>query len=454
MVSPGDKVLVALSGGSDSVALLALLRELSDELEIELFAAHLNHLARGEDSYRDAEFVKELCGNWNIKSYLAEKDVKKEQEKFKRSFQETARILRYQFLKDVLKEVEGDKIALGHTVDDQTETVLINFTRGAGLNGISGIPPVREGIIRPLIECRKKELLNYLEESSTEFCDDSTNASKIYLRNRVRADFIPYLEENYNPNIVNRLSEMSQLIRDDMDILDSLTQEYFDKLSFDKGIGGGVSLGLSQLNLIKPGLKRRVLLAAIKFIKGDLRSIESSHINRLDAFSRKNILGKTLQIPCLIEAFISEDSLILRKKREGNKIELVSTFRSIDVPGKTIINDLGIELNCRLVDRTSFDFNNKNEKEEFFDFEETGDKISCRLFEPGDRFVPLGMKGVKKVKSFFIDEKVPKNERNRIPILTNGKNDIIWIYGHRIGHNFRVREETRQIIAIRGRDLS
>ena len=289
MIVSGDKVLVALSGGSDSVALLALLRELSTELEIELFAAHLNHLARGEDSYRDAQFIKEICKGWKIKAYLAEKNVKKEREKLKRSFQETARILRYEFLREVLKEIEGDKIALGHTADDQAETVLINLTRGAGLKGISGIPPVRQGLIRPLIECKKKELLSYLEDSSIEFCNDFTNESDVYLRNRVRAYFIPYLKENFNPNIVNRLSDMSHLIRDDMDLLNSLTQEYFDQFSYDKNIRDSISLKLNELNLVKPGLKKRILLAAIEFIKGDLRRIESGHINRLDEFSRKNI---------------------------------------------------------------------------------------------------------------------------------------------------------------------
>jgi tRNA(Ile)-lysidine synthase len=454
MLASGDKVLVALSGGSDSVALLALLRELSDDLQIQVFAAHLNHLARGEDSYKDAKFVKQLCEDWNIKIYFAEKDVKKEKEKFKRSFQETARILRYEFLHDVLKEIEGDKIALGHTADDQAETVLINLTRGAGLKGISGIPPVRQELIRPLIECQKKELLKYLEDSSIQYCNDLTNESDVYLRNRVRADLIPYLEENFNPNIVNRLSNMSQLIRDDMDLLNNLTQEYFNKICNAKSIGESISLKLNELNLVKPGLKKRILLAAIEFIKGDLRSIEFGHINRLEEFSRKSILGKTLQIPCFIEAVILEESLILRKKRTRDQKELITTLRSIEVPGKTILKDLGLELDCRLVERSSFDFNRKTGNEEFFDFEKTGNQISCRFFEAGDRFVPLGMQGIKKVKSYFIDEKIPKNERNRIPILTNGKNDIIWIYGHRIGNNFRVREETRQIIAIQGRELS
>ncbi len=454
MVASGDKVLVALSGGSDSVALLGLLRELSEELGIELFAAHLNHLARGEDSYRDAQFAKEICEQWNIKSYFAEIDVKKEKANLKSSFQETARNLRYEFLKNTLKKINGNKIALGHTTDDQAETVLMNFTRGAGLKGISGMPPVRGEVIRPLIECRKEELLSYLKESSIKFCHDSTNDSKVYLRNRVRAEFIPYLEDNYNPNIVDRLGKMSQLIRDDIDLLDDLTQEYFDKLSFNNIFGEQISLKLNNLNLTKPGLKKRLLLAAIEYIKGDLRRIESGHIIRLDDFCKKGVPGKTLQIPSLIEAVISKGSLILRREKCIEPIEFTSVSRPIEIPGKTELKELGIALNCRLIDRGNLDFNIKKEKEEFFDFEKTGNQISCRFFEPGDRFVPLGMDKAKKVKSFFIDEKIPKNERNRIPILTNGKNDIIWIYGRRISQEFRIREETRKIIAIQGQNLS
>ncbi len=454
MIASGEKVLVALSGGSDSVALLTILRELSEDLKIELYAAHLNHLARGEDSYRDAQFSKELCEKWNIKSYFSEIDVKLVQAKLKSSFQETARILRYEFFRKVLQEIGGDKIALGHTADDQAETVLMNFTRGSGLKGISGIPPVRDELIRPLIECRKEELLDYLKSSSIEFREDLTNKSKVYLRNRVRADFIPYLEDNFNSNIVNRLSDMSQMIRDDLDLINDLTQEYFDKFSFNINVGKEISFKLKELNSIKPGLKKRLFLKAIEFIKGDLRRIEGAHVISLDQFSKKGTLGKKLQIPCLIEAIISENSLTLRKKRDEEKIDFVSTIRTLEVPGKTVLTDLGIELNCQLIDKANLDFKKKSEKEEFFDFEKTGDAISCRFFEAGDRFVPLGMDGAKKVKSYFIDEKVPKNERNRIPILTNGKNDIIWIYGHRIGHDFRIREETRKIIAIQGRDLS
>jgi len=453
MIASGDKVLVALSGGSDSVALLAILRKLSEELEIKLFAAHFNHLARGEDSYQDAQFVKTICEEWNIKAYFSEKDVKKEKVKLKRSFQETARILRYAFFKEVLKEIKGDKTALGHTADDQAETVLMNFTRGSGLKGISGIPPVREEIIRPLIECRKRELLNYLEKLSIGFCIDSTNKSKVYLRNRVRADFIPYLEENFNPNMVNRLSDMSQLVRDDVAILTNLTQEYFDKLSFEKKAGESVSFGLEALNLVNTGLKRRLLLSAIEFVKGDLRRIESGHVNRLDEFSKKAFPKKTLQIPGFIEAVILSDCITIRRKKQDEKILFIPASWSIVVPGKTILKDLGLELNCRIVEREVVNLKSENRKEEFFDFDQTGNVISCRFFENGDRFIPLGMKGVKKVKSFFIDEKIPKQERNRIPILTNANNDIIWVYGRRMGHNFRVTEETRQVIAIEGKEL-
>jgi tRNA(Ile)-lysidine synthase len=453
MIASGDKVLVALSGGSDSVALLAILRELSEELEIKLFAAHFNHLARGEDSYQDAQFVKTMCEEWNIKAYFSEKDVKNEKVKLKRSFQETARILRYTFFKEVLKDIEGDKTALGHTADDQAETVLMNFTRGSGLKGISGIPPVREEIIRPLIACRKRELLNYLEKFSIGFCIDSTNKSKIYLRNRVRADFIPYLEENFNPNIVDRLSYMSQLVRDDVAILTNLTQEYFDKLSFEKRMGESVSLGLKELNLLNPGLKRRLLLLAIEFVKGDLRRIESGHVIRLDEFSKKAFPKKTFQIPGFIEAMILNDCIIFRRKKQDEKVRFIPNSCSIIVPGRTILKDLGLELNCRILERESVDLKGKNRKEEFFDFEQTGNVISCRFFENGDRFIPLGMKGAKKVKSFFIDEKIPQQERNRVPILTNAKNDIIWVYGRRIGHDFRVTEETRQVIAIEGKEL-
>ena len=451
MITPGDKVLIALSGGSDSVALLSILKVLSKDLRINLSVAHFNHLARGEESHRDAKFVEDLCRQWQIPAFFSEKNIKNEQKILKQSFQETARTLRYQFFKETLELIQGDKVALGHTADDQAETTLMNLTRGSGLKGISGIPPVRQEIIRPLIDIRRQELIDYLESMSIKFCTDSTNNSTVYLRNRVRLDFIPYLEKNYNSKIVTRLSEMSHLIRDDEELLSELTREWFEKLSFNKKLKNSISFPLELVQILNIGLQKRIWLSAIEFIKGDLRSIESSHIKKMIEASQKNSVGKLFQIPGFIEVVFSSSSFTVRTKKIKENLPSFSGFsKLVSVPGETLLEELGVSLNSRIIQRENLDIKNKRQNEEFFDFEVTRGKIQCRLFNFGDRFTPLGMTGSKKVKSFFIDKKIPKNERNRIPILTNAKNDIIWIYGHRICHDFRVTEQTQKVLAIKG----
>lgn len=456
MISPGDKALVAVSGGTDSVVLLRLLQLLADDFKLELCLVHLNHKARGADSDKDAEFVSRLGDQLGLETIIESCDVKKEQKTFKTSFQETARILRYRFFESALRKTGGNKVALGHTADDQVETVLMNFLRGSGLKGLAGIPPVRGCFIRPLIECYRAELTDFLNDQGLKFRSDSSNANKNYLRNRVRLDLIPLLENEYNANIKSNLLETSKIFRDDEDSLAAVLEEKFKECKVAGEKGKEAALDLNQLRQENAGLRKRLIRKAIQWVKGDLRSVSSRHVQRtIELISASSTTaGKEIHLPGPARAFCDHEQLIFRKIPNRRSIiksaddEVITT--ELEIPGVTPIPEVSLKFVAKLILQNNQRYKSAFPNQAFLDFGKTGDHIRSRFVKPGDRFMPLGMTRLKKLKCFLIDEKVPRERRKRIPILTTRDDDIIWVYGKRISQTYRVTGKTKTILFIEG----
>ncbi len=453
LISPGDKIVVGVSGGADSIALLHVLQQISKTKKYSLVVAHINHMARGEDSYCDAEFVKGVAEKLGLSFYLKEIDVGKERFQLKQSFQEAARLIRYQFLDEILEIVGGNKIALGHSADDQVETILMNIIRGTGLKGLTGIPQVRSNIIRPFLEINRVELESYLEENRISFRNDSSNNNRKYLRNRVRHDLIPHLE-SFNPGFKKNLQEMSGIVREDDGLLSQMTRDIFkqsiliqeeNEKQFSWNIGDFLSNPVA--------LRHRLVRETFYQITGDMLGISAHHVREVVNLFESPKAGKTLNIPRGIKVTCSYDSVFFeqlvenaRKDASGNK-----TFsKSILIPGFTELTDDQFRVQTQILEeKREFSSLNPN-MQAFLDLEKTGLSIKARFFRAGDRFRPLGMLGNKKLKSFFIDNKIPKFIRSRIPILTNDKDDIIWVYGQRIAHFCRVTDKTRKILFVQG----
>jgi tRNA(Ile)-lysidine synthase len=448
LIAPGDKVLVGVSGGADSIALLHVLHWFSRIQDYSLIVAHINHMARGKDSDADADFVESIAKKLELPFYLKKIDVGIERLQLKTSFQDAARIIRYQFFEETLQEVGGCKIALGHSADDQVETILMNIVRGTGLKGLTGIPQVRGCIIRPFWGIHRKDLEIYLKENDISFRDDSSNSNKKYLRNRIRHELIPKLE-TFNPGIKKCLQQMSGIAREEDSLLSQMTRDIFNQ-KLGECNKKNIAWEIEDFQTYPIALRQRLVREIFCRITGDMQAITAYHIQQIINLFNSPKTGKVLNIPRGVTVTCSYES-VLFSKVIGGFCEKESLVTPIAVPGTTEL----LEGHIRRVqtqiftdkrDLSSLDI----ERQAFFDLEKTGLSIQARFFRPGDRFCPLGMAGNKKLKSFFIDQKVPQSMRSQIPILTNADDDIIWVYGQRISHLYRVTEMTEKVLFIEG----
>lgn len=457
MIEPGDTVLLGVSGGPDSVALLWGLVELKQELGIELAIAHLNHSARGEESDRDAQFVKDLGGALQIETLIEKKDVAAEQAALKNSFQETARDIRLDFFQRTMSQIGANKIALGHTSDDQVETVLMNLLRGSGLKGVGGMNPIRFPYIRPLFYCSRSEIIGFLNDKSFSYCKDPSNEKTEYLRNRIRLELIPFLQEKYNPRITESLFEASEIFRAENDCLKNLGDHEFDyavSKSVEKGV---LNVGIEYFTVLPLALKRRLVRKAIQSIKGDLRRISFFHIQEALHLFEKSQKGKRIDLPDGVEVLCSGDHVEFKRIQSpdssilsGDGSRAPDWMKPLSIPGETQVEKAGLILKTEIIGSSGAEFPAYQGNQAFLDFDKTGDDLVVRFFQAGDRLRPLGMKGTKKLKSLFIDEKVPQEVRSSIPILTTGDNDIIWVYGMRIADIYRVTSNTSKVLFVRG----
>jgi len=453
LVSSGDKIVVGVSGGVDSIALLHVLHLFSKTKNYELVVAHINHMARGGESYVDADFVKDAAENLGLRFFLKEIDVEDKKAQFKKSFQETARLIRYQFFDETLKAVGGNKIALGHSADDRVETILMNIIRGSGLKGLVGIPQVRGNIIRPFWEIYRKELASYLKVSKIPFRNDLSNNDRKYLRNRIRHELIPCLE-TYNPNIKIKLQEMSEIVGEDDALLSQMTRDIFSKKILgaeenEKNIYWKIDEFLSH----PVSLRQRLVRETFCRIAGNMLHITAHHVREVNDLFNFPKVGKTLNIPRNIKVTCSYDSVVFQQTMENpreNISEKESFPTPILIPGFTELTEGQIRVETQILEgNREYSSLNPN-MQAFLDLEKTGFIIKARFFRSGDRFRPLGVLGNKKLKSFFIDSKIPRHVRHKIPILTNDKDDIIWVYGQRIGHFYRVTDKTKKILFVQG----
>jgi tRNA(Ile)-lysidine synthase len=454
MVAPQDKVLVAVSGGADSVSLLYLLKELQGEIPFELSIAHMDHMARGEESAEDARFVEALGRELGLATFIENVNVGEAKETLKTSFQEAGRILRYRFLESTLKCIQGTKLALGHTADDQVETFLINLLRGSGLTGLAGMPEIRGTVIRPLIDCTRTEVEAYLASRKLEFRVDASNAENKYLRNRIRHELLPVLK-TFNRQIASNLIETVKIIRDDDQCLAEQARLLYREMASLKS--NGVELDRVKFNQQPVAVQKRIAREAVFQVQGDLRRITVGHIQGIIELFADTRNGKKIDLPGDLIAIAVPKGIELLKNPESlspSGLNGEKHFKSTKllIPGATKIGDSGFNLHSKLLASDAWNESKKNPEKAYLDFDKTGATIHARFFRPGDRFVPLGMTGRKKLKSFFIDEKVSREQRESIPILTTGVGDIIWIYGKRISADFRVTQSTRKILFIEGRE--
>jgi len=420
MLRGGETVVAAVSGGPDSVALLHALHALAPELGIALHAAHFHHGLRGAESEEDARFVEDLAGRLGVPVHVGRGDVRGFARRHKVSLQVAGRTLRYRFLRQCLADVGGQRVALGHILEDQAETVLMRMLRGTGLHGLGGIPPVRGPLIRPLLEVSRAEVLAYLESHGVPFRMDSSNAQPVCLRNRIRLELVPLLR-TYNPRAVEALARTARLLREEATAMDTLLGERLSALLHEEG-EGHVALDLEALSSLPPGLRRRVLREGVRRVLGGLDGISARHVEALQELADRKGTGSRLSLPRGLEA-----------QRDYGKLRLARSFphalargfsRPLAVPGTTAVPEAGILVKAEYTDRAEA----WTETAACFDAGRLPGPLGVRSRRPGDRFYPLGMQGSKRLQDFFVDRKVPRALRDRVPLLTAGE-QILWVMG-------------------------
>ena len=439
MLQPGERVVVAVSGGADSVALLHALWAIRVDFHLSLVVAHINHGLRPEGE-RESLWVGRMAGKFGIPFQSKKVDVRSFRKEKALTLQEAARELRYSFLQEVARKCGAAKIAWGHTADDQAESLIIRLLRGSGTRGLSGIPPIRDGIhIRPLIEAWREEIEDFLGSQKISYLTDPSNQSFLYLRNRVRHELLPLLQR-YNPRIRRILVQMADLFRAEEEFWRKHVDEKFPTVVRSRR-KNGLSLDIPRLNAQPLPVRFRCLRSALQMVQGDLRRLSLSHIWAIQGLLDGTEPNKTLNLPQGLTVTRAYNVLNLTRSRE----ETTPFEYSVPGPGCVEILEIGRSMRFEVQSRKR-----KVRFEEFpnvalLDFDDLDFPLTIRTFRPGDRFQPLGMEGEKKVKDLFIDCKIPALYRKRVPILFRGDR-LLWIAGIRIDHRARLKPETRNIL--------
>jgi tRNA(Ile)-lysidine synthase len=451
MLSGRERVLIALSGGPDSVCLLYILKNLNEGIRLDLHALYVNHGLRPEEAVREIEFCKNLCAMLNLPFLTKCIDVKFYAKEKKLNIQEAARELRYRVFEETARELDAQKIALGHTADDQAETLLMRLLRGTGPAGLSGIPPVRGKFIRPLIEAQRKEIEQYLGEERVDFIVDSSNLKRDYLRNEIRLSLMPRIKE-INPNIIDTLSRTASIFREEERYFEILVAKALMKLMSRK-TNSRIELFLSPLAAMEKIILRRTLRKAIGETTG-LRGINFIHIEDIIELVRRGKAGDRLYLPHGIRAIKDYSTLILTSDPPVK----LDTY-TMEVPGEMVLKEAGSLIRATIQESQELEEKDLTSTLEsrlstaaVFDADRLIFPLAVRPRKEGDFFYPLGFGKKKKIQDFFVDEKVPRDERDAIPLIVSGEN-IIWVIGYRGDERFKVTDETKRVLRLEVKKL-
>jgi tRNA(Ile)-lysidine synthase len=441
MLPQEAKVIVAVSGGADSMALLLVLLQLRAVYNMTLVVVHVNHQLRGEESERDALFVEQQAVRLGLPVHHARVDVKALQRSAGMSLQQAARALRYHCLHTLCHALEATRIALGHTADDQAETLLMRFVCGSGPTGLAGIPAVRLPFIRPLLAVSRPTIHAYLQSERCPWVEDSSNAHTVYLRNRVRLDLLPQLER-YNPRIVRRLSELADMLRADSQVLEQQVEEWaMQTLAWP--VRSGVEIRCRLFRLAPVAIQRRLLRRALAALSASPAAVGFRHVESLRQFLVAEDGRRRYRLPGQIEAERHPETVRLWN---ASRAPTTPDMLVLPVPGKADIGALNIRLTAEIIHKPDH-LNQMTSQWALLDLDRTLYPLHVRFRRPGDRFYPLGAPGSKKLQDFFVDSRIPRVERPYVPLVLSNQ-EIVWVVGYRIAEPFKLRPETTRVLRL------
>jgi tRNA(Ile)-lysidine synthase len=453
LLETGDRPLVAVSGGIDSITALYTIYDLCPLLKIPMpVVAHVNHKLRGAESERDQEFVKKIAQDLGLEFVTKSFNIRELAQDEKRSTQEIARKYRLKFLEDAAVRYGCDKIITGHNADDLAETVLMWITRGSGLKGASGILPRRGKFIRPLLCCSRREISFFAEKRGLIHVEDSSNMKMDYIRNIIRKEVLPLIETKCYSSARKNLVRFANLAKNDLDYLEKAAEEKTMQLAGPLGGNAEASIDVDMLIGLHPAIRSRVIRNLIRHVVGNLDNVSQLHVDKIMELCEQKEGGRRrLSIPGGYEAIRTYYKLLVRpvlkvdnspSKKEGEFL--------VNYPGTTTIDELGIRIDIDLlpggtaVGKYHFD----DPYITFINADKVNLPLKVRLPKQGDTFIPLGSTGTKKLSDFFIDNKIPSDERWNIPVLTDEK-EILWVIGRRINELYRINFTCKNVLMVK-----
>jgi len=450
LFSAGDRLVVAVSGGGDSVCLLHILVRWRKELGVELHVAHLNHQLRGAESNSDASYVSDLARRLNVSSTIERRDVAAYRDQKGGSLEEAAREVRYSFLAEVVGRTDASKVVVGHTRDDHIETIVLHLLRGAGITGLCGLQPHsvlpyggnsgQLEVVRPLLELTRQETLDYCQQHKLAPRSDSSNISPYFLRNRVRLELLPMLR-SYNPSIDTALLRLADIAVDDISFIEEKASLLWKKLAREEG--GVIYLDISNMVTLPRAMQRQIFRRAVKQLRGNLKDVEADHIEAMiDLLSKP--AGKKLCLPDGLTLSTEYGRLVLAPAQASTcPLPPLKGVSKINIPGETDLP--GWRVRADIIQEVVGDDNGLAAN---FDLDKAGTELVVRRRRPGDRFQPLGMRQTKKLQDFMVDSRIPRSWRDRVPLTCSPK-QILWVVGWRIDDRVKVTENTKGILRIR-----
>ena len=449
LISAGDKLVVAVSGGADSVCLLHILARHRSDLNVELHVAHLNHQLRGAESDADASYVSDLARKLGVPATIECRDVAVYHDRKGGSLEEAAREVRYGFLADVAEKVDATKVVTGHTCDDHIETILLHLLRGSGTTGLRGLqshsafPYAQKNcsleLIRPLLEITRQETMDYCRRHRLAPRSDSSNKSLSFLRNRIRLELLPVLR-SYNPGVDRALLRLAGIAGDDISFIEEQASLTWPDLVQEDG--NVLYLDVNKMLALPHALQRQVFRKAIKQLRGNLKDVEAEHIEiMIESLSKP--AGKRFHLPDGLTLSTEYGRLVMTATPASVcPLPLIKCTASINIPGETDLP--GWRVKADIIQESVVSDNGLTAS---FDFEKVGKKLVVRRRRPGDRFQPLGMSQTKKLQDFMVDAKIPRSWRDRVPLVSSAR-QIFWVVGWRVDDRVKVTEKTKKVLCL------
>lgn len=442
LVANGDKVLVALSGGADSVCLLDIMCKLKSELKISVGAAHLNHMIRGAEADRDEAYAAELCTKLSVPFYAERIDVPQLADADGISEETAGRNARYAFFDRLCKEHGYTVVATAHNRNDRAETVLMRVMRGTGIDGLGSIKYKRNGyIVRPLLDLSRECIEDYCIKNELVYCTDSTNAVNDYTRNRIRNELIPMIKENFNPKIIDSLCNLADNSIEDAEFINGYAERLYKRINSPMPHRKPTVLDIKSLDMVGDSIQNRLIQIACKEVMGSGYKLERVHIEAVKNLLDKDT-GASARLPGGLVVNVKYGWLEFLTEEENNKEFNKEFCYEIDLRHSLDVSMPDVKLEV-------VEGQIKPQKNQMIvDFDKLSEKELCiRSRKIGDRIVLYKDGKSRKLKDFFIDKKIPRGERGRIPLLCTDK-EVVAVIGYRVAENYRVNNNTKKGLVI------